>query len=343
MSIKSIHMTFKFTSENKQNFALCISFFCVSWVLLIILAFFLIQCKRFSRIHNISKLVVTFAVLASIFYMLTSTLAGFSRFFNMDNYKNEMLAYIFGFTQLLCLHLGQLMIYFFLLHRIYKGFEGTIYSITWNQLIMFFGLLLFYSIACLGILIHLMWYTIWCQHNDISNSNDFLRDTIWLGITYRIATLAIDLIVSASLLTIFVSKLRRISKNLDALMNADTMSNSSTEMDSHHNIIIYKDNIYTIISKVATLGAIMLVSSQLVLILSLCNWVYIIYKDIGILSLIYDWFKLCHALIGSLSLLLGFEFVNLWYMCLCGKCHKRIKKWCLMRRSYEFTFSGQIQ
>ena len=325
---------FHFNGKAGLSSVLIICRFCVALITVILLISFIKKYSIFSRIHSVSKWLVTFVVLASIFYTLTCL---FDDFYWLYADKYVVLSRVGDLLQFLCLHLGQLMAYCYLVHRIYKGFQGTIYSITCKEYILLCVLLICYLMACLAIIAHTIWYIKWCNATNKTDWREFANDTSYFGTIYMIMTLVIDFLVSSYLLVTFLKKLCKISKNLDTLMDAE-ISNTT----NHQNMLIQKNNIYIVISKVAILGSIMLVSSQIVFILCLCNWK--IYNGAeGPLTVIYDGFKIFHVLIGSLSLFLGFEFVNNWYMCLCGKCHRIIKKRCLMRMSCEFTFSGQIQ
>ena len=335
-------MSFNFAKNTAHVFVLSLCLFCVACIIGVILVLFLIKCCIFSKMHSISKWVVGFAVSASIFYILASIFNGIYWFYFVGVYNNEMIANICDLIQLLFFHLGQLMVYCYLLNRIYKGFEGTIYSFSWKQYILLSILLVCYLAACLAIFGYIIWYIIWCDIHGMTGFDDLPIEIIQFEYTYRIVTLCTDLILSTSLLMVFTQKLFKISKNLDTLVDNNGKNSDLSASINEQNILIYKINIYTIISKVVILGTIMIVSSQIVFILSLCNWIMNRNSNESI-TFIYGWFKIFHTFIGSLCLFLGFEFVNNWYMFLCGKCHKKIKKWCLMRMSYDFTFTGQIQ
>ena len=262
-----------FSGKDGQIFVLIFCCFCVSLIILLSLLSFLNKYLIYSRTHDVSKWLIGFVALGCIFYILRSIFNAFYWLLFIGIFKNKILETSCDILEFLFLHLGQLMVYCYLLYRIYKGFEGTIYSITWKQYMILCMLLSFYLIACLAILGHLIWFIIWCYINTKTDWDEFVDKTIHFGIVYRIITLVIDFVVSIYLLKLFINKLRKISKNLDRFMDTEILSDDLSNKIDYQNMLIYKDNIYTVTSKVAILGAILLLSSQIVLTFC-CKWSY---------------------------------------------------------------------
>ena len=147
-------------------------------------------------------------------------------------------------------------------------------------------------------------------------------------VLFRAITLCIDLILSISLLKIFVNKLYQVSKGL-YIDEYDLLSNKSQNDDhSRQTLQHQKEHIYCVVSKVVVLGIIMIITSQLTLIFSLINWIINTDND-DTITLIYSFIKSTQTFIASLSLFLGFEFMDNWYNYCCRICHKKVKQCCV--------------
>ena len=107
----------------------------------------------------------------------------------------------------------------------------------------------------------------------------------------------------------------------------DLISNNESRIDSllkrdDKALKTQNENLYNVVSKVVLLGVIMIVTSQMVLGLSLANWMANTYYN-DTLTIIYAWIKGFHTFIASLSVFLGFEFTHDWYIFCCHRCHTK--------------------
>ena len=328
------------------EFIVGIALFCFVCAILVSLVLFVVKCSIFSKVNTVSKSMVVYAILASIFYLLGSLFAGLYTLCIIGFFNDVLLRSLFNYIQLFCWHLGQVMVYCYLLTRLYKGFQGTVYSIKRNTSIIFITLLCCYLFACGILLGQIIWYIVWHFKTSNSDADDLPYRNYFVN-SFKSIALGVDLILATALLVIFINKLRKINESLNAMIDNkyDSLSeNDSTLVNDKNNLKLQSDNIYTVVSKVFILGVIMIVTSQIVLILSLLNWNI---KQDYILNFVYAWIRGFHTLIASLSVFLGFEFVHNWYTCCCGRCHKRIK-WCItttknrdVHESLQFDFSSK--
>ena len=331
----------------EYQFSVAVGLFCFVCAILVSLVLFVVKCSIFSRVNSVSKFMVGYAILASIFYLLGSLFAGLF-WLCAAHVINDILLYnLFNFIQILFWHLGQAKVYCYLLTRLYKGFEGTVYSIKRNTSIIFVILLCCYLFACGILFVQIIHYILWYLKNPNTDVRDLPYFKLFVN-SYKSITLGVDLILSTTLLLIFINKLRKINESLNVMINNQCHSgsiNDSLIVNDKNNLKLQSDNIYTVVSKVFILGVIMIVASQIVLILSLLNWNL---KRHYILNFVYAWIRGFHTLIASLSVFLGFEFAHNWYTCICGRCHRCIK-WCIttknpdVQESVQFDFSSKSQ
>ena len=343
-------MSFTFEFNDLKWYAVIVGLFCSALGIGILLISFMLKCSVFSKNNKTSKWMVGFAALGSIFFGLTCIFSGLSIVYFIGVFDNYgLFGHLCNFIQILCWHSGQIMVYCYLLERLYKGFEGTIYGLTLKTLIPLCGLMGIYFIACLMIMGLMIWYIIWSSYTNDMNLNDLPDDNI-IRIILKSTTLSVDLILSVLLLRIFVHKLYHVSESLTIMMNGneydlmsiDTSSAGTMMALDRQTLEHQKENIYTVVSKVVLLGVIMIITSQLVLLLSLINWIINTNSNDNI-TVVYVWFKALHTFIASLSLFLGFEFANNWYKFCCGFCHKRIKSYCINRLSNKIKENIQFE
>ena len=323
--------------STKEEFIVSVGFFCFVCGIIISLLLFIIKCIVFSKVNTVSISMIIFAISASIFYGLSSLFQGLYWLFIIGVINHVLLEHLCDLFQIFFWHLGQVMVYFYLLIRLYNGFKGTVYSIKWNISITLSILLCCYLIGCLIILSIIVWYIIWYLTiaTNTDNGLDNLPYDEELQILFKSITLMVDFMLSLSLLVIFVYKLRKISESLNVMIHDeyDLISNDNSNINSlliqdRETLQTQNENIYNVISKVLILGVIMIISSQISLILSLVDWIR--NKDTNdTLTVVYSLFKGLHTLIASLSVFLGFEFTHNWYICCCGACHRHIKSCCL--------------
>ena len=212
LSIKLLEMRgFEIIKGNVNEFIVSVGLFCFGCGIGISLIFFISKCIAFSKINAVSRSMVGFAILASVFYGLSSLFDGLYWMYYINLFNNELLGNLCDYGQILCWHIGQLIVYCYLLNRLYKGFQGTVYLLTSRTLVLLFTLLVFYLFACLLIMGLAVRYIIWCYINSSTSVDDLPLDSKF-EYAYRAVTLGIDLILSVSLLGIFVNKLCKVSK-----------------------------------------------------------------------------------------------------------------------------------
>ena len=335
---------FKGNDAYTSFFIVGIGTFCFVFLILISLVKFVVKWWLYSSINSISILLICFGILASIFYALSSLFTGLVWLFYTDVIVNELFGNICAIIQILFWHLGQLMVYCYLLKRLHMGFRDTVHEISWRILVFLSILLCCYLLGCLIILEITIHYLKLYSLNS-AKTIDNIPNVNELQITYKAITLIVDFILSIALLGIFVDRLNKISKNLAILIDNDydLMSHESSITDSlsvrdTKTLQTQNENIFNVMSKVLILGVIMIVSSQISLILSLTNW--IINSDTNnALTVVYSWSKGLHTFIASLSIFLGFEFTHNWYIFCCGLCHKKTSN--VIRKNNDITQSLQ--
>ena len=340
----------RFYGKNEAYFVGSVAFFGFGCAILISLGLFVIKCHVFSKVNSVSTSMISFGILASIFYSLASIFWGLFWLCSVNIISNVLFFNLFNLFQIFCWHLGQVMVYCYLLTRLYMGFKGTVYSIKRNRLIILSVLLLCYIFACCILLGNIIYYVIWYSKNPNNNVESLPFDNYFVY-SYKSITLAVDLILSTALLKIFINKLHKINESLQVMINneyslitEDDPNIDSAFVNDRQALKAQHDNIDTVLSKVFILGVILIVTSQIILTLSLVNWIFM--NDI--LNIIYAWIRAFHTFIASLSVFLGFEFTHNWYICCCGRYHTCIKR-CIttktleIRQSLQFDFSSKSQ
>ena len=326
----------------ESEFIVAIGLFCFVCGIIILLVLFGMKCFTFSRDNTVSTSMISFAILASILYALSSLFSGLYWICIIGYINNVLFKHFCDLFQIFCWHLGQVMVYFYLLIRLYMGFKGTVHSIQRSTSCSLCILLCLYLFACLIVLSELVWYIIWYSTESINDPDNFPYHDEFVY-TYKSIALAVDLLLSIALLWIFINKLRKISESLNAMIDNDhdLSSNENSHNDSalvneRKTLETQNENIQTVMAKVLVLGILLVIISQIVLILSLLNWIINSVND-NIFTIIYAWLKGFHTFMASLSVFLGFEFTHNWYNCCCGPCHK------IMKRSPVITnVSGNI-
>ena len=338
------------SDANPEYFVIAVGKFCFVFVILISLILFIIKWIIFSKTHYLSKRVIIFAILGSIFYGLASLFSGLYWLSSIDIINSVFLENISDALHVFFWHLGQVMVYCYLLIRLYNGFKGTIYAITNRTSMILRILLCCYLFGCSIILSIMIWYVISYSMNEVNSIDDLKYDTE-LEITYKSIALVIDFILSTSLLVIFIQKLSKINKEserLIVLIGNDLCRNNTSNMESLMMTREVKtlrkqtENIYDVMTKTLILGVIIIISSQIAIILALINWIR--NKDSNdTLTVIYGWFKGIHTIIGTLSIFLGFEFFQNWYVCCCGSCHRWIKSCCIANNNGDIIENLQYK
>ena len=98
----------------------------------------------FRKTKSVSCYLVMFAILASLSYILAAAFQTLCCWFHVRIYHNERLGHLYDILEVLFWHLGQLFDYCYLLSRLYIGFRGTQYSLSYQTFMMLFGLIVTY-------------------------------------------------------------------------------------------------------------------------------------------------------------------------------------------------------
>ena len=329
------------------KFIVAVALFCFGCAILVSLVFFVCKCGKFSKENTVSILMITFAILASICYALSSILDGVYWVHLIYFYDYKFLGNLCDYIQTLFWYLGQIMVYCYLLFRLYKGFQGTLYKVKLSILVILIGLLCCYILVWLVIFGLMMRYILYYYNTNDATVHNLAYDNEF-EVLYRAVTLGIDFVLSVSLLSIFINKLRKVSESLKIMVESnDVLKDEALDTDplldndiKDKTLANQNENIYNVMSKVLILGVIMIIASQVVLMLSLANWMMNEYQH-DTLTIVYTSLKGLHTVIASLSVFLGFEFAHNWYMKCCNTCHTRIKSWYMTRNNPKIEDSTQ--
>ena len=294
----------------------------IAVILSVLLVIFIIKYLLFRKIKSVSCFSVAFAILAILFYIICNAfVASFGWVLLLDDDK---FLYLVNVVSVGCWHYGQLFCYCYLLNRLYIGFKDTEYSLS-NKIFILLSMLLFmYFIYCGMIIIDSRMY--------LNNSNRDLQ----LIMIEMIGILTFDLILTSSLLIIFIKKLYRVSNRIrvtSITVAAWTDDFDDVKLEVEH---LEMNRIYDIISRVTILSVILIITSQLDSIFLIFILTFIIGLDISDhvitgLFAVSDLFRGIHIIIASLCILLGFECMNNWYQYCCNKCHKTTKQYCIKK------------
>ena len=321
---------------NHPLFSLTFGMITSTLMILIVLVTFLIQCKLFQKTESISGYLVTFAILASIFYMFCGISYIMFSLFVIGIYNDTRLGYFYDLLQLGFWHFGQLFCYLYLLNRLYVGFKNTIYSLSNQTFIILSTLLVMYLLFCGMILFTASRHS---MNNDYTTLDTIEFYSITIAST-KMGTLVLDLVISTLLLILFVKKLWNVSNGLRSMSLVSDMDAWSDDVDNINfgmgNMELQRDSIYNVVTKVTILSVILILVSQSVMISSVISWLIKDYVNLSefnvwIILAIYQWFKAIHIFTASLCIFMGFEFTNNWYQYCCNKCHNKTKQYCIKK------------
>ena len=303
-----------YSNFDKNLFAVGVSLWTACVVVFLLACIVTHKYNVYKSNHLTSKLFFCFGILGSLSYAISAGFGG-SRFFGrigVLGMDDQMVNVLHCFDALFW-HFGQINCYLYFLYRLYIGFQGTQHVISKKTLIISLILILIYFIFDLMFIGFIIWSHI--------ESNIWDKDTykILFDITFFVHT-SIDLVLSLSLLILFVIKLKKVGESLYSSDNIQFIRDGSIDG--------FKDNIFEIISKVNILGTIMIVTSQILLI-SLVVWSSIEINGTAPdeLFLFITWMYALHVFIAPVCLLFGFDFTKKWYKFCCNCCHKKMKKY----------------
>ena len=241
----------------------------------------------------------------------------------------------------MCYIAGNACCYALFTFRLYYGFKGSQYAVKRYQIILL--------IICIVLYIGFGSITIWIAiHFGVGKNTKLFgwNDELYYDIrtVYSSGAQTMDLILTVSLLALFITKLRQVTQNLYLLsaqndverLTLDTMSDSVSNIDtSISNLDNSKENMFNIISKIFILSITMIIFTQITLI---CTIIYSISLrvnndssvddtklNVETLDMVRVTLKIITCFTSSLCLFLYFEFTQKYYTKLCGKCHKIVK------------------
>ena len=292
---------------------------------------------------KISLKCIIYGVLCCLFYMLAIL---FNIIYDIQNDYGK-LTLISNILQIIFWHMGNIILYFYLLFRLRSGFMNTIYQIkqsTHIVLLVLVSIYLFFTVYL---------FVLGCIMVGIGERIFDKKSFLDAVLSTKIGTLTVDLFISTSLLVIFVHKLYDVgkSKHIDSKDKRDismvpsrtqtTLNAPDTDGDIESPTLSAKtsksivkeelkhDRIFVAIGKVTLLSIIMLISNQITMIMSIVSWQYaddIKYPKFSKHSEdIYSMAKVLDAFITSLCIFLGFGFTQFWYNLCCGFCNDKIK------------------
>ena len=185
-----------------------------------------------------------------------------------------------------------------------------------------------------------------------------------------------DLILSISLLILFVKKLNQVTESLYILSSNTerdftniTRSNTDTSLPLVlneaktseitpsvdtllSNLDNKKQNMLNVMSKIFILSTIMIIATQFALMFSILLSIFeLLLSDtvdndpryVGYVNDIFALLKIIDCFISSLVLFLYFEFTQKWYIKLCGKCHQKVKERQIRKIQNRVSVYNQIQ
>ena len=323
-------------------FSVAIGMIGIGAMIFVTIVIFLFQFVSFKRNKSTSGYLITFAILASLCFMFCAIFLSLHCYFIAGIYNNERLGHFYDLLQFGFWHFGQLFCYLYLLNRLYIGFKNTIYSLSTQMFIMLITLLFMYFIFSCMVLLGAFRQIIQNDYNGL-DTIQFYSITIT---TTKIGTLVVDLIISTSLLVLFIKKLWNVSTGLREMSTVIDMDILSDDVDNTkieiQNMDVQTDSIYNVMTKVTILSVILILASQLKMISSVISWLVKDYSNLSefniwVILAIYQWCKGIHIFTASLCIFMGFEFTNNWYQCCCNKCHNKTKQYCIRKINQKMT------
>ena len=313
----------------KVFFVLGVGFFVSALMVGFLLGLFCINYMMSNNMRSSSKFMIGCSIFACGMYILCGICNGLYCLYRDSILITEFIGLLCYYLEIIFWNFGQLFGYMYLLYRLYRGFTGTAFAVSYLTFIVMVSLMIGYF-CFIGIIGYSL-VTFIIRDEGVSyleSQFEYYLTIIWKG-----GTLGFDLILSVSLLVIFVVKMYNVTESLHTIpiFEMDDVSNPSSQRTDISNLEIQKNNIYKVVTKVTILGVILIISSQITLILSLISWIESEYGQETPLKNIYDSIKIIQIFIASLCLILGFEFTNKWYHCLCYKCHYNIKQYCVKK------------
>lgn len=272
---------------------------------------FIMLCSYYyvEPLHSSSSTLIRISsILAITLYCINCGLLGYRlSFMNADQQPTTIREWIVVYTSFGIWRIAQSLTYIIFIQRLKTTFKNTKYastSCTYNIL---------YFVAVLFIIPEIA--------KDVSHfvNNHFTLKTADITIIIEsIISSMIDLVLSITLLYLFLKKLYSLNLDIARLSDGD------------HKLRLKYKQINNIIAKISILSIWSLTSTQLLMI-AVCIEFFmhnIEANTMHIISFIWMIIWALDCCINSFCLFLSFDFALGWYLCACTKCHKDCVKCC---------------
>ena len=286
---------------------------------------FIIRYAIYQKIRGgVSGFPLYLTVFAGLFYIISIIASGV--------YFKSNEGIVANILQNTCWNIGNIISYIYLLFRLQKSFKDTDNSLTKGVKTSLIILLIIYLLF----IIYSIIIGIWLIHEgqEIYRTDQVFHNAV-MG--YKIGLTIVDLVISISLLVIFIKKLYRIGENIYKNSMEFGVSDDKNIRNKDGSIRNSKETLFTIMSRVSILSITMIISCQIVLFFGILSWML---NGSRIMDTIYLTFKMIDSFIASVCLFMGFEFTRKWYNLWCGCCHRNVKQLCLKSIDNSMTNKG---
>jgi len=296
-------------------------------ILVICLVLFIVKYIHATKHKSFSSKSVVLVISCSICYMLTM---GFLIVYDHHTTSNRI-----GITsdilQITFWHIGNVLMYIYLLSRMYSGFKNTKYQVNITILVILVVCVLIYFLLALMLFCLGIWASV--IGSEIYDNNFFIDSVLII----KIGTLVQDIVISISILIIFIYKLYSVGKSAyksKSIQMTEVQRNITNETDSFDDESQYnhtytkeelkQDKIFVAMSKITVLSIVIIILNHLTMILSVVSWIHTDKswkhynpKSEMITEYTYNSFKVIDCFVSSLCLYMGFFFTNNWYFIFC--------------------------
>ena len=289
---------------------------------------FVVKYALYENKESIPKLSLALVVISSIIYTLGGSFMAIFQFYVGNDFTNDNLGFLSNNIQASLENWGHFICFCYLLYLLHIMFNNTKYSISCCSFSSLFILLIIYVIICI------IWtnLAIFDVRSVINNTSLDWNGRSQLLLVCKSTTLGIGSIVAIIFLILYFIKLHHMSRGVYNDFNAKITQFDGQENIDLSDVITIKQNfedrkdiLFIKGSKVIILSLIILVTLQIVFIVSLLEWIFKPYSQ-HTWWMIFGVAKLLNLYIIPVSLYMGFDFTDSWYNCCCNRCNACIKE-----------------
>ena len=245
-----------------------------------------------------------------------------TNYFDSDRVSetDRIVLFISGAFQTVLWHLANGFVYILFLNRLFYGFVNTRYAVSKAFRVTVITIIIIYILIMLTQIPYNLSYFKEINIGPLSHNHEISF------FVHYVLTQIIDLVISISLLVLFVKRLRN---TISRLYDRDSLDDANPADDVCSSVVPrdVKQNVSDLTAKALILSSTMIISTQITRGFSVVYQIVHIYVDYNsnlnvVILMISYLLRNIDCFINSLCVFLLFKFTSKYYNVLCGKCHK---------------------